>query len=404
MLCIGLLPAGESDECKSVKRGHCVVLFVFSVVVGAKEMVVTSAEELLSVLETGNALRHTGTTGMNEHSSRSHAILTLQLNQCCHNNSSLKSVRSSKLCLVDLAGSERAGKTGNTGTRLKESVHINTGLLALGNVIRALSDPGRNRRGNNCNGTHIPYRDAKITRLLRDSLGGTAHTLMVACVSPSNHSVAETLSVLQFAAKARHIRNRPAAISTHTEVKSSPTTWDPGEARLSELEYEVQTLRELLKEKTKEMIMERERTGGRPGEGDRFKQPSQMMLSDPDKKADPREPSQYRLLAQEAAALLADISGPTLSHSFRQRLQDWQERLTAVNHLHQSDDKDCSERGGAQPHHVTILKLREELNKCKVTHEKETSHRHWKSLFYPTGKWSIINTFRGKLKGMDISI
>uniref|UniRef100_A0A8C9XKZ3 Kinesin motor domain-containing protein n=1 Tax=Sander lucioperca TaxID=283035 RepID=A0A8C9XKZ3_SANLU len=144
--------------------------------------------ELLSVLETGNALRHTGTTGMNEHSSRSHAIFTLQLIQCCHNNnSSLKSVRSSKLCLVDLAGSERAGKTGNTGTRLKESVHINTGLLALGNVIRALSDPARNRRGNNCNSAHIPYRDAKITRLLRDSLGGTAHTLMVACVSPSHH-------------------------------------------------------------------------------------------------------------------------------------------------------------------------------------------------------------------------
>uniref|UniRef100_A0A8C4NRP1 Kinesin motor domain-containing protein n=1 Tax=Dicentrarchus labrax TaxID=13489 RepID=A0A8C4NRP1_DICLA len=174
-------------------------------------------------------------------------------------------VRSSKLCLVDLAGSERAGKTGNTGARLKESVHINTGLLALGNVIRALSDPGRNRRGNSCNSAHIPYRDAKITRLLRDSLGGTAHTLMVACVSPSHHSVAETLSVLQFASKARHIRNRPGAVSAHPDVKSSPTTWDPGEARLGELQYEVQTLRELLKEKEREVGMERERTAGASG-------------------------------------------------------------------------------------------------------------------------------------------
>lgn len=339
-------------------------------------MVVTSAEELLSVLETGNALRHTGTTGMNEHSSRSHAILTLQLVQCCHSNaSSLKPVRSSKLCLVDLAGSERAGKTGNTGTRLKESVHINTGLLALGNVIRALSDPGRNRRGNSCNGAHIPYRDAKITRLLRDSLGGTAHTLMVACVSPSYHNVAETLSVLQFASKARHIRNRPGAASAHTEVKSRPVTWDPGEARLGELEYEVQTLRELLKEKEREM--ERERTGGQAGEGDSFKQPGQMRTSAPDKKENQEEPSQYRLLAQEAAALLADISGPTPSHSFRQRLQDWQERLTVVNHSQQADDKECSEGGGDQPHHVAILNLREELNKCKVmiTSEKETTSR-----------------------------
>ena len=336
-------------------------------VVGAKEMVVTSAEELLSVLETGNALRHTGTTGMNEHSSRSHAILTLQLIQCCHNNS-LKSVRSSKLCLVDLAGSERAGKTGNTGTRLKESVQINTGLLALGNVIRALSDPARNRRGNSCSSAHIPYRDAKITRLLRDSLGGTAHTLMVACVSPSHHSVAETLSVLQFAYKARHIRNRPAS-SAQTEVKSCPTSWDPGDARLGELEFEVQTLRELLKEKEREIVMEKERTGG---EGDSFKQPNQTVISTPDDKVNQEEPSQYRLLAQEAAALLADITGPTPSHSFRQRLQDWQERLTAVNHLHRADDKGCSEGDGDQTRHVTILKLREELNKCKVmtTHEK----------------------------------
>uniref|UniRef100_A0A3B4ZMX2 Kinesin-like protein n=1 Tax=Stegastes partitus TaxID=144197 RepID=A0A3B4ZMX2_9TELE len=182
---------------------------------------------------------------MNEHSSRSHAILTLQVILRSHNhNSSFQSSRCSKLCLVDLAGSERAGKTGNTGTRLKESAHINTGLLALGNVIRALSDQSRNRRGNSCSSAHIPYRAAKITRLLRDSLGGTAHTLMVACVSPSHHFVTETLSVLQFASKARHIRNSPGVTSAQTEVKSCPTTWHPGEARLGELEYEVQTLRE----------------------------------------------------------------------------------------------------------------------------------------------------------------
>ncbi|KAK1892937.1 Kinesin-like protein KIF27 [Dissostichus eleginoides] len=331
-----------------------------TVVVGAKEMVVTSAEELLSVIETGNALRHTGTTGMNEHSSRSHTILTLQLIQCCHsNNSSLKSVRSSKLCLVDLAGSERAGKTGNTGTRLKESVHINTGLLALGNVIRALSDPGRNRS------VHIPYRDAKITRLLRDSLGGTAHTLVVACVSPSHHSVAETLSVLQFASKARHIRNRPG--TTPTEVKSGTTPWDPGEARLGELEYEVQTLRELLKEKEREM----ERTSGKTGEGDSF---NQMSIPDPDSNGNQEETPPYRLLAQEAAALLADISGPTHSHSFTQRLQDWQKRLTAVNHSHQAEEKDMPEGNGDQ-HHNVILKLREELHKCKALEEEKERTR-----------------------------
>ncbi|XP_037338977.2 kinesin-like protein KIF27 [Pungitius pungitius] len=336
-----------------------------TVVVGAKETVVTSAEELRSVLETGNALRRTGTTGMNDHSSRSHAILTLQLIQCHHvNNSSLQSVRSSKLCLVDLAGSERAGKTGNTGTRLKESVHINAGLLALGNVIRALSDPGRNRRGNSA---HVPYRDAKITRLLRDSLGGTAHTLMVACVSPSHQSVAETLSVLQFASRARHIRNRPRTASTQREAKACAATWHPGEARLSELEYELQTLRDLLMEKEREM--ERERTGGRAGEGDSIKVPIQMMTSRQNNKADPEEPTQYRLLAQEAAVLLADVPNPTSSASFRQRLQDWQERLMAANRSLQAYEKDCSD----PPHYNTISKLREELSKCKknLTIEKQ---------------------------------
>lgn len=323
-------------------------------------MVVASAEDLLSALEMGNALRHTGTTGMNERSSRSHAILTLHLSQCYHNSSSsLKSVRSSKLCLVDLAGSERAGKTGNTGTRLKESVYINTGLLALGNVIRALSDPGRQRRGtNSCASAHVPYRDAKITRLLRDSLGGTAHTLMVACVSPSHHSVAETLSVLQFASKARHIRNRPGATSPHAEVKSCPTSWDPGEARLSELEYEVRTLRELLREREREMSMERERTsGGSVGAGDSDRQPSQMKASDLERKEE--ESSQYRLLAHEAAALLSDISRST-SQSVRQWLQDWQERLAAAD---QADGQSCPEQ---REDHCTAVKLRGELNKCKV--------------------------------------
>ncbi|KAM3610724.1 uncharacterized protein V6R79_008120 [Siganus canaliculatus] len=329
-----------------------------TVVVGAKEMLVSSAEELLSAVETGNALRHTGTTGMNEHSSRSHAILTLQLIQCHHQkNPSLKSVLSSKLCLVDLAGSERAGKTGNTGIRLKESAHINTGLLALGNVIRALSDPSRHRRGNACNSAHIPYRDAKITRLLRDSLGGTAHTLMVACVSPSHHSVAETLSVLQFASKARHIRNHPAAMSSHTDIKSCTTTWDPGEARVGELEYEVQTLRELLKEK--ELAMERERTGGRSEESDNFINSSQTRISNPDQKGNREEP--YRLLVQEAATLLAEVPGSSLSHCFRQQLQDWQERLTAVNHSYQAGNTDYSDRAGDQIHHVSTLKCRETL-------------------------------------------
>ncbi|XP_041855051.1 kinesin-like protein KIF27 [Melanotaenia boesemani] len=332
-----------------------------TVVVGAKEMAVTSAEELLSVLEIGNALRHTAATGMNEHSSRSHAILTLQVNICCHSNSNSFS-KSSKLCLVDLAGSERAGKTADTGTQLKECAHINTGLLALSNVIRALSDIARNRHGNSSSRVHVPYRDAKITRLLRESLGGTAHTLMVACVSPSHHFVAETLNVLRFASKARQIRNSPGRVSVQTDVKSCLTTWHPSEARLGELEYEVQTLRELLKDRMKDMEMEREKTGGSDREGEHLKQSSQVRIFEPDQKVSQQEVWQYCVLVQEAAALLADISGPSPSLSFKQQLEDWQERLEAVSQSHQTDDIGCSEGHRDQP-----LKLREELYKCQET-------------------------------------
>lgn len=341
--------------------------------IGAREMVVTSAEELLGAVEMGNALRHTGATGMNEHSSRSNVILTLQVHIRSHSNKnpSLKTVRSSKLCLVDLAGSERASKTGNTGAQFKESALINTGLLALGNVIRALSDRGRSRRGNGCSSPHVPYRDAKITRLLRDSLGGNAHTVMVACVSPSHHFIAETLNVLQFASKARHIRNCPGPAVSLTDVKSDPKACQPAETRLEELEYEVQTLRELLKEKEKDMKeMEREKARGRGGDGDGFKQPSQITASTLDKRLNQDTAAQYLFLAKEAAYLLADMFKAFPSVMFTQRLQEWQERLAAVSQSHHTSSIDCSEGAGDLQLHVTALNLREELRQCQVKRKK----------------------------------
>ncbi|XP_023199059.1 kinesin-like protein KIF27 [Xiphophorus maculatus] len=346
-----------------------------TVVIGAREMVVTSAEELLGAVEMGNALRHTGATGMNEHSSRSNVILTLQVHIRSHSNKnpSLKTVRSSKLCLVDLAGSERASKTGNTGAQFKESALINTGLLALGNVIRALSDRGRSRRGNGCSSPHVPYRDAKITRLLRDSLGGNAHTVMVACVSPSHHFIAETLNVLQFASKARHIRNCPGPAVSLTDVKSDPKDCQPVETRLEELEYEVQTLRELLKEKEKDMKeMEREKARGGGGDGDGFKQPSQITASTLDKRLNQDTAAQYLFLAKEAAYLLADMFKAFPSVMFTQRLQEWQERLAAVSQSHHTSSIDCSEGAGDLQLHVIALNLREELRQCQeALQEKE---------------------------------
>lgn len=126
-------------------------------------------DEVLSLLEMGNTAKHTGATHINRQSSRSHTIFTVTMEQRRgagrlplhhHHPPSVPAsgqVLVSKFHFVDLAGSERIVKTGNTGERLKESIQINSGLLALGNVISALGDPRRKS-------SHIPYRDSKITR------------------------------------------------------------------------------------------------------------------------------------------------------------------------------------------------------------------------------------------------
>ncbi|KAM6152495.1 kinesin-like protein KIF27 isoform 4-T4 [Erethizon dorsatum] len=205
-----------------------------TVIVGAKECHVESVDEVMSLLEMGNAARHTGTTQMNEHSSRSHAIFTISICQVERNpeageDGSWYTHRRivSKFHFVDLAGSERVTKTGNTGERFKESIQINSGLLALGNVISALGDPRRKS-------SYIPYRDAKITRLLKDSLGGSAKTVMITCVSPSSSDFDESLNSLKYANRARNIRNKPTL------------NFSPESDRMDEMEFEIKLLREAL--------------------------------------------------------------------------------------------------------------------------------------------------------------
>ncbi|XP_072474317.1 kinesin-like protein KIF7 isoform X4 [Notamacropus eugenii] len=179
------------------------------VLCGVKEVEVEGLDEVLSLLEVGNAARHTGATHINRLSSRSHTIFTVIMEQRrgAGRLPRLPSMGpisgqllSSKFHFVDLAGSERVLKTGNTGERLKESIQINSSLLALGNVISALGDPHRK-------GSHIPYRDSKITRILKDSLGGNAKTVMIACISPSSSDFDETLNTLNYASRAQNIRN-----------------------------------------------------------------------------------------------------------------------------------------------------------------------------------------------------
>ncbi|KAJ9439224.1 Kinesin-like protein KIN-4A, partial [Diplonema papillatum] len=287
------------------------------VVTGVYEQEVSSCEDMIQQLQIGTFARTTGSTLMNESSSRSHSILTVILVQ--HQMSAadvavmggssrgrVKGATVSKLHLVDLAGSERNKKTQAVGQRFRESVSINSGLLALGNVISVLGEqnappsaaPTSTRPANSpsepahtggdlaenntttttttqhqqqqqqqreevpgggvaaeeaeqgvghlsdsfarrslapegseglkaaaaidggavsaggalpaaARRTHVPYRDSKLTRLLQDSLGGNASTLMIACVSPADSNFEETLNTLKYANRAKNIRNKP---------------------------------------------------------------------------------------------------------------------------------------------------------------------------------------------------
>ncbi|XP_031979345.1 kinesin-like protein KIF7 isoform X2 [Corvus moneduloides] len=192
------------------------------VLCGVKESEVEGLDEVLSLLEMGNTAKHTGATHINRQSSRSHTIFTVTMEQrrgagrlpLHHRPPAVPAagqVLVSKFHFVDLAGSERIVKTGNTGERLKESIQINCGLLALGNVISALGDPRRKT-------THIPYRDSKITRILKDSLGGNAQTVMIACVSPSSSDFDESLNTLNYANRAQNIQNK-AVVNCRKETE-----------------------------------------------------------------------------------------------------------------------------------------------------------------------------------------
>lgn len=194
-------------------------------IVGLTERKVVSAQEMVGCLELGNSCRTVGSTAMNAASSRSHAIFTITLEQRRGRDKTDSVV--SKLHLVDLAGSERQKKTKAEGDRLKEGISINRGLLSLGNVISALGDESKKV-------TFVPYRDSKLTRLLQDSLGGNSHTLMIACVSPADSNIEETINTLRYADRARKIKNKPVV------------NVDPRAAEMQRLKQQVQELQVML--------------------------------------------------------------------------------------------------------------------------------------------------------------
>lgn len=202
------------------------------VVTNLTETKINTVNDLNRLLEKGNSRRTVGSTGYNNASSRSHAIIQLTV--------TLKET-TAKLLLVDLAGSEKLIGD-NKNLRNKEGSNINKSLLALGNCINLLADKSKKA-------SFVPYRDSKLTRLLKDSLSGNILTTMIVCVSPLAEGYEETVNTLNYASRASAIKKKVAKnyrIAAASERRKE-------EGYVFKLESEIEQLKELVKQQ-KEVI------------------------------------------------------------------------------------------------------------------------------------------------------
>jgi kinesin family protein 11 len=176
------------------KKGHS-----STIVQGMEESHIRSAVEGIKLLQAGSHKRQVAATKCNDLSSRSHTVFTVTayIKRTAENGEDY--ISAGKLNLVDLAGSENIQRSGAENKRAAEAGLINKSLLTLGRVINALVDRS----------SHIPYRESKLTRLLQDSLGGRTKTCIIATVSPAKSNLEETISTLDYAFRAKNIRNKP---------------------------------------------------------------------------------------------------------------------------------------------------------------------------------------------------
>ena len=201
---------------------------------GLSEFRVQTGDDVIRMLAYGTSNRMTRSTDFNLTSSRSHAILQLKFEIETQVDSGQTLMSRSKLFLVDLAGSEKIPYVSNDNPKhIKELTSINKSLSTLGNVISALATSNR---------SHIPYRDSKLTRILQDSLGGNTRTILIACVAPTVVHASETLSTLQFADRAKHVR---VTVKANTVVDDKIT--------LAKAQAEITRLKALLSHALKQL-------------------------------------------------------------------------------------------------------------------------------------------------------
>ncbi|KIW19077.1 hypothetical protein PV08_03369 [Exophiala spinifera] len=216
-----------------------------------------NVQEVMDMIMRGNEMRTMSPTEANATSSRSHAVLQINVAQKDKNAGIEEPHTMATLSIIDLAGSERASATKNRGERLLEGANINKSLLALGSCINALCDP---RKRN-----HVPYRNSKLTRLLKFSLGGNCKTVMIVCVSPSSAHFDETQNTLRYANRAKNIQTKVTrnVYNVNRHVKDFLVKIDEQMALINELkaqqkDYEAVAFAKFKKQNEKKEIIARE--------------------------------------------------------------------------------------------------------------------------------------------------
>jgi len=216
-----------------------------------------NVDEVMEMITRGNEARTQSPTDANATSSRSHAVLQINISQRDRDAAVTEPTTMASLSIIDLAGSERASATNNRGARLLEGANINKSLLALGSCINALCDQFKKN--------HIPYRNSKLTRLLKFSLGGNCKTVMIVCVSPSSVHFDETQNTLRYANRAKNIQTKVVrnVYNVDRHVKDYLKKIDEQMARINELqaqqkEYESLALGKFKKLEEKRALSARE--------------------------------------------------------------------------------------------------------------------------------------------------
>nr|XP_036580001.1 kinesin family protein [Colletotrichum truncatum]KAF6787757.1 kinesin family protein [Colletotrichum truncatum] len=332
------------------------------ILTGLRQVEINSVEDLMNALNFGSTLRQTDATAINARSSRSHAVFSLNLVQRksglqgSNGNDKRFSVpieamtgsetwvtTDSKLHFVDLAGSERLKNTGAQGERAKEGISINAGLAALGKVISQLSS----RQA----GSHVSYRDSKLTRLLQDSLGGNAITYMIACVTPAEFHLSETLNTVQYAQRARAIQSKPRIQQVEEGDK---------QAIIDRLKAEVAFLRE--------QIRSAERGGGErriASTGERSERQNEREVELQNQLLDAQE--NYTTLSQRHAKLIAEMAKArdneaAENHNIEESLGD-----TATERLNRSNSFAAAVEQVVLEYEKTIQTLEQSLSSTRGT-------------------------------------